>query len=813
MKKTLLALLLLLAITGFVACGNENKNLPSISDPDGDYFTVVDGTVTYSATRSDIYRRLKDQVGNTVLLDLLDTDLLKATAKGISNYWDAITAEEVQTAIDTAVFPSGKDELTEAEIDEAYQDHFDDLYENYGLIGTVEINDYYHLTLSKKLYVKDLIREQYSEEDFTDAEYQNQYNNNYKTNYEAIIVTYPTQKTLDDALTLIGIKIESGVWMKTLDDSVLTEQEIVKAFIDLYNNQNAHEVENYPVETLGLAEGTEYTTTAGVIAFNSENIDELHFEYADINNIQSSLLGALSILESYPTSGFYTNVPKVYGNGSEYTLVLEIGEHRDLFDDVKAEIREKLITAAATNSVITSKMIALRAEHGFIIYDNEIEAAYVTSVETAKLTHETTKKTNATIVAKTDLKSYSADDLFAAMNRKYGISVSISELDYLRFVNDTDLNTIYNIKTGEILNQTEWDIIVQQVEDEKNNLESDVYAEYGYDKDYGWQNFMEDIYGVSSEQELLEYYLYLEIRDTFTASLGDLTDATAESPLWLFYEAQMNGIVDKYYSVKGVHLLIASYDDEGTMIEPTDWTANQIAMAEELNREIMEYLATETEGTYSTRLQALELAFNKAPFFAASKDQTTAAQDIFPGIDYAFKGIEISKYKTAGLTVLYQDLGAFASGSMVEEFDDAVRTVWQADPDSTTPTVYGLTADEFGTWSYIVTKYGYHVYVNLESYALAAWEAGKFIPTLAQIQLYLEDDESDSLTTAQIAAITKYFTPIKTELTGTANVAVACYEGMKELAITFAMDTFTNADFIKQLDLKIATNLESLTYK
>jgi len=235
-------------------------------------------------------------------------------------------------------------------------------------------------------------------------------------------------------------------------------------------------------------------------------------------------------------------------------------------------------------------------------------------------------------------------------------------------------------------------------------------------------------------------------------------------------------------------------------------------MAEEFYRAIMNYLKTES-GTYVEKLQALELAFAKAPVFVATKPQTTAGQDVIDGINYTFKDIEIAKYKSAGLTILYQDLGTFVNGTMVAEFSDAVRTLWKTDPTSKTPTVYGLNPDGQKNWSYLVTEFGYHVYVNLESYPLSGWEVDKYIPTLEQIQLYLEDPSTDGLTVAQKTAITTYFTPIKTELTGTNNVSAQSYRQMMTANISFQMATFTNADFLRQMALKLATYEDQLKYR
>nr|HPN60993.1 hypothetical protein [Bacilli bacterium] len=479
MKKILLTFLLLLLITVGIGCGNENDQLPTISHPTSAYFTVVEGGQTYSTSRENIYNRLKNQVGLTTMLDMIDRDLLKATPKGDTNYWDAITTTQILTAIDDAVFVNGKEGLSEEEIHEKLSAHYDSLLLNYGLLDTVDIHDYYHLTLAKKLYVEDLVRARYAEKDFTDTEYENIYNNNYKPHYQALIVTYPTQKTLDNALLQLGVKIVDGVWQKATTSVALTEQEIVATFIALYNNQHAYELSDYPNATLTLVDGEEYDSSSGSIVFDLTKIDELSYTHTELNNFQGELINLFTKMGNYPEAGFYTTSPKIYKNGSRYLLALKIAQDQATLESVKAEIREKLIKAAVTTSLIETETINLRSAHALKIYDKPLETTYVAKVEAAKLTFKPTKKSSDHLVFATDVQTYSADDLFEKMNRRYGINIAISELDYLRLINSQTFNNIYDLNTKTVFDKTTWDVILQQVKDEKANFNNDVYAEYG----------------------------------------------------------------------------------------------------------------------------------------------------------------------------------------------------------------------------------------------------------------------------------------------------------------------------------------------
>ncbi|MDD3106766.1 MAG: hypothetical protein PHP65_03045, partial [Bacilli bacterium] len=128
------------------------------------------------------------------------------------------------------------------------------------------------------------------------------------------------------------------------------------------------------------------------------------------------------------------------------------------------------------------------------------------------------------------------------------------------------------------------------------------------------------------------------------------------------------------------------------------------------------------------------------------------------------------------------------------------------------PTVYGLNPVG-STWSYIVTEFGYHIYVNLKSFPLTGWETGKYIPTLEQIQLFLVNNNTTALSVAQKSAVNTYYSPINTELVGQNSVAATSYLQMMDASINFHMTTFTNAEFLKQMTAKYETFETQLKYK
>jgi len=822
MKKIFLAILLFVSLFVITGC-RGSRELPQITDPEGNYLTATEDGFTYTLTNLHIYEKLKEKVGMNMLLDMVDRDLLKSTKKDGVSYWDKVSEEDINKELESDIFPNEdeKDKLTEAEKEERRNDYLDKLFVDYGLIGSADVSEFYHLTLSKNLYAKDQLVATYAEEDFEDSVYESYFNTNYKKSYYSIIVSYESIKLYEDALKQLGIKISNNQWLNISDSSELSELDIVKAYIKLYNMNNAHKLEEYPTETLTLNLDQEYSIVDGEVVFDLSKIDMLHYTHEEITSYESQIQKLLDEnMTSYPEGdNWYTNNAKVYKQGSSHSFVLKIAEEEFTFEDVKGEIREEMLEAKLTNAYINTKLVELRAENNLVIYDQELEELYVNTANTYKITHELSKKANGDLVAETSQLTYSADELFEVMNRDYGFSVTASELEYIRFLVNTNLNTIYDYSkdakndSDKVIDATRWTVLKKQVEDEKSNFEDNIYEEYGYPKSFGWENFLKEIYGVDNEQELIYYYLYLEVRDDYTNNLSDLKEASINSDLWKFYEENMIDVAEDFYSVKGVHLLITVYDEAGRPVDPENWTETQVEYAEELYRETMDYLKTDSNLTYIQKLQEIQDAFNKAPRFLPGITQTTDAQQEIENINYTFNDIEISKYKTAGLRVKYEDLGQFTNGKMVEEFDNAVRAIWQADPTSKTPTVYGLNPDSENVWTYLETVFGYHVYINLESFDIAEWEEGKAVPTLAQIILYLSDSSDKKLSAEMKTAIKTYYEPIFTELTGSNNVSINVFTELQGLDITFSRDEFTNENFDNYLSLKIESLTSKLKYK
>lgn len=326
------------------------------------------------------------------------------------------------------------------------------------------------------------------------------------------------------------------------------------------------------------------------------------------------------------------------------------------------------------------------------------------------------------------------------------------------------------------------------------------FADYGYDASYGWKNFLRDYfatyYGITIEtnEDLKLYYVYEDTVEHLTEELAK----TNEEAWANVYVPYMQQAYDKFFSVDAVHFLISTTDKDGNMADPdaedTAWTAEQKAAAEELYELVYQILRKTKASSQATVLGDIVDAFDAAPKFVANVAQTTAAQqkhiddlygkkdengEVESVIEYSaeFKGVtlEVSKYKTLGLSVKYEDLGTVTADKMVENFENALKLMWNTQniKDAGMQSGTALESNEFyddyaQESEYLTTEFGYHVLIankfTGKSVATYGDDDKKFIitlPSYEDVLVYEEDGEAvDDLPDYSIKQIETYYAPV-----------------------------------------------------
>lgn len=852
-KKTLPIIIVILVIIGIaVSCSvfSKDKDVPAITTGDDPYFTVTEGNIQYSVTNQKIYDLLRNSYGMSTLKDLMDTDLLKTESNGNESFWDSVSEERIDEEIEKEQFPEGREGLTQEEIDEKIQD-FKDAKFAAGYTTDEKIRQAYRLTLARKDYALTKLNEEIIEKDekaeedddkyFPQSKITTKYNSVYNDGYWALVVAFDTPNEAKNALAQLDIEIDvkdttvSGdydKWVKISDGAVLTAQEVVEAMIKLYNTQYSYKVEGFPTDRTSLQEGVQYEFDNGKYVFSTDLVKDeegnatdalennLYWSHTDLSEFNKDILQQIKVkLLSYSVESvvdadqkwFTANLQTLNDGKLNYFVMKVDVEEAPELSEVESEIIDLLKEDALTSTYINTKMAELRNKYDIVIYDPDIEAAYESEAKSYKVDFKTTKKESKNVVARVNNKDYTADQLFSAMNKRYGMTATADRLNFEMLLSNPELNKVFDYlntdasEKDRILDQKVWNELNQRIVSEKGSFSNSQYASMG------WAAYIKAAYGANNEDELRLAFLYENISADYSLKLKDLSEVDEDSDLWKMYLANMNKTVDEYYNVTGYHLLIKVNGEDGNPVNPDEWTDYQIDLAKELDAQVKAYL--NTFGQYKDSLKAIETAFIKAPKFLAHLDQTVAEQPVLEDVSYVFENIEVSKFKTANLSVKFEDLGSFTNADMVEEFNNAVREIWAADPDSESVVIYGAGENP----KYIQTEFGFHVYVNTKTVDIEKWtdeDENEFVlPTLEQIQKYLEDTSDPDLTDEVKKAITTYYEPIAKELSGQDNTTLHFFEDQLDLDIDFAFDDFTLDEYRHFIEINFEKVKEKLVYK
>ncbi|HAX73106.1 MAG TPA: foldase [Firmicutes bacterium] len=156
--------------------------------------------------------------------------------------------------------------------------------------------------------------------------------------------------------------------------------------------------------------------------FSSE--EELRI-YLETNLLRKAAVKASITLTEEEIQAYYEE-NYVATDEEEETEEEETEEETEVpaLEDVRSTIEEKLYTSKMTNEVTTAALAKERAEVGFVIYNEFLQEQY----KTVDTDYTATKET-ADVLAKTDAKSYTLDEVYASLESAYGLSTGVSLVD------------------------------------------------------------------------------------------------------------------------------------------------------------------------------------------------------------------------------------------------------------------------------------------------------------------------------------------------------------------------------------------------
>ncbi len=629
--------------------------------------------------------------------------------------------------------------------------------------------------------------------------------------------------------------ISDNAYYKTIADATkespantgayeLSESEIKALIVELYNQVYQANDEKK------LVEGTDYSVSEGVYTF--EKTDKIKLTKSDLQN--KSLYSETSTNRFYKfkvdgENEFRDTYTYQIVSGAKFYIYLIVSKEvvktwdevkKDASDDytktaVYTENLEEKLDSKTTTTIINTKMAALRLEYDLKIYDTRLEDAYMNAYTSDyKAVKKASKKAVASYELSGSKKEVLVDDLFATLSDKYGVVTVIDtyQIEWMfreAMITDVDGNNVlvnkyidYDkyLEKGKIKAAKKdtddkevkdfFENLELYVENTKNNFASGSYESYGFGPDYGWTNFLKDYFGtyygftVNNAEDLKLFYIYQQIVTDYCDWLAEIDEETWNN----VYLASMAQQLSNAFTLTGEHLLISYKDEDGNMVDPAYWTAEQVALAKELYDAVLTLVKTVPTVDIATELQNLVDAFNNAPYTKAdgSEPKITYKSSSADGesfdVDYISYNyeynklgkkviIDVSKYKSAGISLTTEAL-TVTKGTMVSEFEDACKMIWDSmwddllDGESVSKTVIfdkTFTAPEYNSYGkdleatatsnegYLVTQFGYHVYINetasLASYFTTVDSEKVFIgfPEREYALLYVYNNENKAL--------------------------------------------------------------------
>ena len=497
--------------------------IPQISDPDAVFYQSLSGfTVTYG----ELFQEFKINDGLTQLLLMVDEALF-------STYLAEVTADEIAQKREYLLYGTNDAEeiaaFTEDEVAGFEEDYANNMF-LLGYEGAEE--DYIRLICAKENYAIEAMQDadnaaqSWYVGEKTIAQY---YESSYYQDVTAIKIRFVSAEDAKAALRsrnlvsyhgklreytgTVPIENMPSFAFDETNTAVMTDAEILSAFIDIYN-------EVYGAFRTPIA-------SQATVADLQANPD-LQIGYLDLKEVQTSLATYVfdtlgNFEDSASGSDWYTYSPVQYAGDSDTAnyLILKVSDDNDKADlsgfepeddDLSAlitpavydEIAQILLKtnrdASGTVSTIVSRF---REAHDFEILDYYLGLDY----QMLYSAYIPTKTGDATLIAKYDSVSLTADNLLTyVMNKNapfyvmYAGQMEIAMNDYYPLVYCA--GATLTCEMDPVLNHSDKIIEHQDTLAElKTNFEESYYAYY-----YSWLQWLYLAYGVTSEEEMITRY-------------------------------------------------------------------------------------------------------------------------------------------------------------------------------------------------------------------------------------------------------------------------------------------------------------------
>ena len=577
----------------------------------------------------------------------------------------------------------------------------------------------------------------------------------------------------------------------------LTEAEVKDIIVKLYN-------QNYQYDANKQLTNADYDPSATDVNYDEDSklyYSESDLTSLGLysKGTSSNKFYKFSDESTFEKAETYTNA--IISSNSKYYIYLILDKDADVDDwddylgdkkyyetQIYQDNKDKLLEEQATASYTKKAVAKLRLANNIKFYDEILEANYMNNYTSD---YKANKKSSKTVIVSYEVngtkKEITVDELWAKLAPYYGVYATVDLIQYewvFLEAADADGNLFnqyvdYNkylsgkklskcIKDNDKAKKL-YENVSTYVENVKYYFSVGYYESYGYPSSYGWKNFITDYYAtyynvrLTSNDDLKLFFINQQIITEYSNYISKVTEENWEKA-YLTYAGKTLG---KYINTSGIHLLISLPDVEkneknnssSNFLDPTNWTDEQLTAAEELYDAVLALLAQVDESEISTVLNGIVDAFDNAPLpltdgstpnVSYTKETLSGSEVVDYLFDYKYEyykdgalaplaSIDVYKYKAMGFKLTCEDL-TVTTGTMVTEFEDAVRQIWNSqlaklvvDGSNSDVVIYDhtFTAPEYknfnedtetasvvnnnGANTYLATTFGLHVYVNLSS--------------------------------------------------------------------------------------------------
>ena len=608
----------------------------------------------------------------------------------------------------------------------------------------------------------------------------------------------------------------------------LTEAEVKDIIAKLYNQNNQYDADKQLTNADYDPSATDATYDENSKLYYTESKLTSLGLYS--KGTSSNKFYKFSDSSTFENAEIYTNA--IISSNSKYYIYLILDKEADVEDwddyldgkkyyesQVYLDNKDELLEDQATATYTKKAVAKLRLANNIKFYDEILEANYMANYTSD---YKANKKSSKTVLASYEVngtkKEIAVDALWAKLAPYYGVYATVDLIqyewvfleaadadgklfnqyvDYNKYLSGKKLSKciLDNDKAKKM-----YENVSNYVENVKYYFSVGYYESYGYPSSYGWKNFINDYYAtyynvrLNNVDDLKLFFINQQIITEYSNYVSKVTAENWEKA-YLTYAGKT---LSEYINTKGIHLLISLPDVEkneknnssSNFLDPTKWTDAQLAAAEELYDAVLALLAQVDESEISTVLNGIVTAFDNAPLpltdgttpnISYTKETLSGTEVVDYLFDYKYEyykdgalaplaSIDVAKYKAMGFKLTCEDL-TVTTGTMVSEFEDAVRQIWNSqldklvvDGSNSDVVIYDHTfaAPEYknyneetsaesvvnnnGTNTYLATTFGLHVYVNqssdLSAYFTTNADGDKVfteIPDIKYVQMYVYD--------------------------------------------------------------------------